>query len=135
MYTVHMNTEKHLFSKAEQGKGKVYYSIYKDIQGTVWIKFWGHFKEDSERKSRPWRILEYFGAEFRLEDYLCIPDDIIRENLSEIKQTIGDLTETEALYDMNHFFEKYCFPPLTDEVMLLSVKEITIDTPCGLYVG
>ena len=113
----------------------MFYSIYEDIQGAVWIKFWGHFKEDSERKSRPWRILEYFGAEFRLEDYLCIPEELIRENLSEIKQTIGDLTEEEALNDMNHFFEKYCFPPLTGEARILPLDEITIDTPCGLYVG
>ncbi len=130
-----MNTGSSLFSKAEQGKEKLFYSIYEDIQGAVWIKFWGHFKEDSERKSRPWRILEYFGAEFRLEDYLCIPEELIRENLSEIKQTIGDLTEEEALEDMNHFFEKYCFPPLTGTVSLLPIKQITIDTPCGLYVG
>ena len=130
-----MNAQKSQFSKAEEGKEKLFYSIYEDIQGGIWIKFWGHFKEDSERRSRPWRILEYFGAEFRLEDYLCIPEELIRENLSEIKQTIGDLTEEEALYDMNHFFEKYCFPPQTDAFSFLPIKEITIDTPCGLYVG
>ena len=101
----------------------------------IWIKFWGHFKEDSERRSRPWRILEYFGAEFRLEDYLCIPEDLIKENLSEIKQTIGDLTEEEALYDMNHFFEKYCFPPMTDPVSFLPLEQITLDTPCGSYIS
>ena len=130
-----MNAQNCLFSDASQGKEKLYYSIYEDIQGMIWIKFWGHFKEDSERRSRPWRILEYFGAEFRLEDYLCIPEEILRENLSEIKQTIGDLTEEEALYDMNHFFEKYCFPPLTGTVSFLPIAEITIDTPCGLYIG
>ncbi len=130
-----MGTGKTLFSKAEQGKEKLFYSIYEDIQGAIWIKFWGHFREDSERRSRPWRILEYFGAEFRLEDYLCIPEELILENLSEIKQTIGDLTEEEALNDMNHFFEKYCFPPLTGEARILPLDEITIDTPCGLYVG
>ncbi len=130
-----MNAQKGLFSDACQGKEKLYYSIYKDIQGMIWIKFWGHFKEDSERRSRPWRILEYFGAEFRLEDFLCIPEEILRENLSEIKQTIGNLTEEEALYDMNHFFEKYCFPPLMGDVTFLPITEITIDTPCGLYIS
>ena len=130
-----MNTENFLFTNTEQAKEKLYYSIYEDIQGAVWIKFWGHFKEDTERRSRPWRIQEYFGAEFRLEDYLCIPEDLIRENLCEIKQTIGDMTEEEALYDMNHFFEKYCFPPLPGEVKLLPIDSITLETPCGLYVG
>lgn len=130
-----MNEQNCLFSDVEQGKRKVFYSIYEDIQGDIWIKFWGHFKEDSERRSRPWRIIEYFGAEFRLEDFLCIPEELIRENLSEIKQTIGDLTEEEALYDMNHFFEKYCFPPLTGPVAFLPVKNVTLDTPCGLYIS
>ena len=68
-----MNTENFLFTNTEQAKENLYYSIYEDIQGAVWIKFWGHFKEDTERRSRPWRIQEYFGDEFRLEDYLCIP--------------------------------------------------------------
>jgi len=130
-----MNKQNCLFNDAQQGKEKLFYSIYEDIQGMIWIKFWGHFKEDSERRSRPWRILEYFGAEFRLEDYLCIPEDLIKENLSEIKQTIGDLTEEEALYDMNHFFEKYCFPPMTDPVSFLPLEQITLDTPCGSYIS
>ena len=106
-----MNEQSCLFLRSEQGKEKIFYSIYKDIQGKVWIKFWGQFIQDSGRRYRPWKILEYFGAEFRLEDYLSIPEELIQENLSEIKQTIGNLTEEEALYDMNHFFEKYCFPP------------------------
>ncbi len=124
-----------LFEKADDGNGKIFYSIYPDIQGVIWIKFWGHFIENPERRSRPWRIQEYFGAEFRLEDYLCIPEELIRENLTEIKQTIGDMTESEALYDMNHFFEKYCFPPLMDPVKFLPLKDVTIDTPCGLYIN
>ena len=124
-----------LFESAEQGKDRQFYSIYADIQGAVWIKFWGHFMEDTVRRSRPWRLQEYFGAEFRLEDYLCIPRELIEENLTEIKQTIGDLTESEALNDMNHFFEKYCFPPLTGPVQVLPMDKITIDTPCGLYVS
>ena len=130
-----MNEQNCLFDNAGQGKEKLFYSIYEDIQGKIWIKFWGHFKEDTERRSRPWRILEYFGAEFRLEDYLCIPEALIQENLSEIKQTIGDLTEEEALYDMNHFFEKYCFPPMPGPVSFLPLEEITIDTPCGSYIS
>ena len=135
MYTINMNTDNVLFTDPVQAKDKLYYSIYPDIQGKIWIKFWGHFKEDTERRSRPWRIQEYFGAEFRLEDYLCIPEELIRENLSEIKQTIGDLTDEEALFDMNHFFEKYCFPPLTGTVLLLPISEVTLETPCGLYIG
>ena len=130
-----MKIDNVLFSDARQGNGKLFYSIYSDIQGKIWIKFWGHFIEDPGRRYRPWRILEYFGAEFRLEDFLCIPEELIRENLSEIKQTIGDLTEEEALYDMNHFFEKYCFPPLTGEVRFLPFTDVTIDTPCGLYIS
>ncbi len=129
------NVANNLFENAVDGNGKIFYSIYPDIQGEIWIKFWGHFLENPERRSRPWRIQEYFGAEFRLEDYLCIPEELISENLTEIKQTIGDMTEAEALYDMNHFFEKYCFPPLTDPVHFLSLKDVTIDTPCGLYIN
>ena len=129
------NADNALFSEASSGDGKVFYSIYPDIQGDVWIKFWGHFIEDTNRKARPWRIQEYFGAEFRLEDFLCIPKELVDENLTEIKQTIGDLTEDEALYDMNHFFEKYCFPPLMGDVSFLPVESVTEDTPCGLYIS
>ena len=129
-----MNT-KDLFQNAQQGNEKIFYSIYADIQGEIWIKFWGQFREYTERKHRPWRIQEYFGAEFRLEDYLCIPEDLISDSLTEIKQTIGDLTEDEALYDMNHFFEKYCFPPLEGQAVLLPLRELSMDTPCGLYIS
>ena len=131
-----MNAENHnLFENTSQGKDRIFYSVYADIQGIIWIKFWGHFVENTDRRLRPWRIQEYFGAEFRLEDYLCIPKELIDENLTEIKQTIGDLTESEALYDMNHFFEKYCFPPTDDPVSLLPLSDVTISTPCGLYVS
>ncbi|MCF0145890.1 MAG: hypothetical protein HUJ73_04815 [Eubacterium sp.] len=56
-------------------------------------------------------------------------------NLIEIKQTIGDLTEQEALNDMNCFFQKYCFPPLHGKVMHLEIDKITMETPCGLYIS
>ena len=129
-----MNRQE-LFTNVHQGSEKIFYSIYADIQGAIWIKFWGHFIEEPSRRHRPWRIQEYFGAEFRLEDYLCVPRELIEENLTEIKQTIGDLTEDEALYDMNHFFEKYCFPPLPGQVVFLPLQDITMDTPCGLYIA
>ena len=130
-----MDTCHELFSTAAEGKGRIFYSIYADIQDDVWIKFWGHFVEDPERRNHPWRIQEYFGAEYRLEDYLCIPEDILREDLSEIKQTIGNMTEAEALYDMNHFFVRYCFPPQEGPVRFLPVSEVTMETPCGLYIS
>ena len=129
-----MNRQE-LFTNVHQGSEKIFYSIYADIQGAIWIKFWGHFIEEPSRRHRPWRIQEYFGAEFRLEDYLCVPRELIEENLTEIKQTIGDLTEDEALYDMNHFFEKYCFPPLPGQAVFLPLQDITMDTPCGLYIA
>ena len=58
-----MNRQE-LFTNVHQGSEKIFYSIYADIQGAIWIKFWGQFREYTERKHRPWRIQEYFGAEF-----------------------------------------------------------------------
>ena len=123
-----------LFDNAQEGAEKNYYSIYCDLNGMRWIKFWGYFSCDAISHKRPWRLLEYFAADFPYEDFLLMTRDELTSNLTEIKQIIGNFTEEEALNGMNHFYELYCLPPDDAQVNRLALSHLTERTPCGLYV-
>ncbi len=125
---------KAVFITAADGSNKNFYSIYEDIHGTKWIKFWGKFLRNGYRQSHPWKMQEYFGADFRLEDFLCVPAQIVAESLTEIRETIGDMTDEEALQDMQQFYTRFCYPPIEGEIVELPIDDLTIDTPCGLYI-
>ena len=123
-----------LFEKAKEGADKNYYSIYSDLNGMRWIKFWGYFSCDAISNKRPWRLMEYFAADFPYADFLLMTPDELGSNLTEIKQIIGNFTEEEALDGMNHFYQTYCLPPDDREVQKLALSQLTEGTPCGLYV-
>ena len=123
-----------LFSSAQEGADRNYYSIYSDLNGDRWIKFWGYFSCDALSHRRPWRLLEYFAADFPYADFLLMTREALSSNLTEIKQIIGNFTEEEALHGMNHFYELYCLPPDSRPVSRLALSQLTEGTPCGLYV-
>ena len=123
-----------LFAQAQDGADKNYYSIYSDLNGMRWIKFWGYFSCDAISHKRPWRLMEYFAADFPYSDFLLMSRDELSSNLTEIKQIIGNFTEAEALEGMNHFYETYCLPPDERTVQKLALSHLTENTPSGLYV-
>lgn len=123
-----------LFTQAQEGAEKNYYSIYLDLHGQRWIKFWGYFSCDAISHKRPWRLLEYFAADFPYEEFLLMSRTELDNNLTEIKQIIGNFTEAEALDSMNRFYQLYCLPPDDREVTPLALSCLTETTPCGLYV-
>ena len=123
-----------LFAQAQEGADKNYYSIYLDLHGMRWIKFWGYFSCDAISHRRPWRLMEYFAADFPNEEFLLMSREELSSNLTEIKQIIGNFTEAEALEGMNHFYEMYCLPPDDREVIPQALSGLTENTPCGLYV-
>ena len=123
-----------LFKTPDEGLEKNFFSVYLDTNGTKWIKFWGYFCGDTLSKRRPWRMMEYFAADFLFTDFLLMTLEQLHDNLTEIKQIIGNFSGKEALYGMNHFFQEYCYPPDNRRVMRLPLSQITDITPCGLYV-
>ena len=123
-----------LYTDALEGADKNYYSIYNDLNDCRWIKFWGYFSRDAVSHRRPWRLLEYFAADFPYTEFLLMTREELHSNLTEIKQIIGNFTEEEALEGMNHFYEIYCLPPDGRPVQKMPLSQLTEGTPAGLYV-
>ncbi|MGN0364014.1 MAG: hypothetical protein ACI4ET_14400 [Bilifractor sp.] len=127
-------SEERLFDNPKEARDALYYSIYPDLNGRIWIKFFGIFRYDCNLPSKPWRLQEYFGADFAYEDFLNMSPSELKENLSEIKDTVGNFTDEAVLYSMNHFFTTYCMPPDSRRVVKMPLDQLTDRTPCGLYV-
>lgn len=126
--------EEKLFDNPKEARDALYYSIYPDQNGKVWIKFFGIFRYDWNFPSKPWKLQEYFGADFAYDDFLNMTPSELHENLSEIRDTVGNFTDEEVLYSMNHFFTTYCIPPDAGRVTKMPLDHLTDRTPCGLYV-
>lgn len=102
-----------------------YYSIY-EVNGEKYIKFWGYFYDGCDDEEKPYRCLEFVGAEIPLKDYL--EDRSVYDLIeSEITQYIGDMTEDEAIEAMNGYYNGN--PPVP-----YPLEDVTMETPCGDYI-
>ena len=100
-----------------------YYSIY-EVNGEKYIKFWGYFYDGCDDEEKPYRCLEFVGAEIPLEDYLKDRGISIEDGWSSY---IGDMTEDEAIAAMNRYYNGNPPEPYP-------IQDVTMETPCGDYV-
>lgn len=100
-----------------------YYSIY-EVNGEKYIKFWGYFYDGCDDEEKPYRCLEFVGAEIPLEDYLKDRGISIEDGWSSY---IGDMTEDEAIVAMNRYYNGNPPEPYP-------IQDVTMETPCGDYV-
>ena len=111
------------------------FSIETNNQNEKEIRFWGYFYTTDDTDC-PYRQVMYYHDVLLLKDFLKVYpsiesiDDYIIEELNA-KVYIEDETKEEVKDAMTHYFllgRGESFPG-----DLLTINEVTMDTPCGFY--
>lgn len=109
-----------------------FYSIEDDGKGGKQIHVLGYlYIGDEDHGNGVWRNVEYTGFIEPLNDFISkyqADSDYVDIVASELKQYIGDCTDSQVVDIINHYF---CNHPAD---YYLHYSKITIDTPIGNYV-
>lgn len=123
------------FEKVNKPERMEFYSIELDNKGEKQIHLlgWCYDHEDEDEYGNPlWSFVEPSFLIVPLKEFVENRkgnDDYVESLYAESKQYQGEVTETEAVDGINHFFQGKpadCWLPFSD---------ITLDTPCGNYVS
>lgn len=107
---------------------KDYYSI-EYYGGEKYIVFHGFYYDTGEDCGNGTsRLVEYSGFDCPLIKFLEWDDDQYSFEAEGCKQYITDMTSTEAIKDMNTYYDGK--PPIE-----MNWSEINMETPCGNYVN
>lgn len=108
-----------------------FYSIEPDGKGGKRIHVLGYCYNGEDDGKGEWRNVEYTGFIEPLQEFiehLKEDEDYVDNTAADLNQYIGDHTDEEMTYIINHYF---CGQSAN---LRLSYGEITEDTPCGDYV-
>lgn len=112
-----------------------YYSI-ESVAGKKVVNVHGYFFTEGYEiiKGKPYRAVDYSGVYIPLEEFMH-EREMIEEYLSQKESAYADLSEEEAIQQMNNYYGIKQGNVMTSVPWkALPYSELNMDTPCGCYV-